>query len=94
MSDISHNRVYIPCPDCTGNLVVPCLVCGGSGKARDSQHSCSNCSGTGWKRCHRCDGVGEIMCIQAGPTLLHHSNALPPASYPAYSLDTEMVPTR
>jgi hypothetical protein len=57
-----YTRVYITCPVCNGNLVVPCLLCGGNGQCRHDAMTCSGCTGTGWKRCHRCNGVGEILC--------------------------------
>lgn len=66
-----YTRVYITCPVCNGNLVVSCLLCGGNGECRHETISCSGCSGMGWKRCHRCNGVGEILCkVHADHTIL------------------------
>lgn len=90
----NHTRIYVTCPVCNGNLVVPCLLCHGTGQSRHTDKPCAYCATTGWKRCYTCDGVGEILCeVHSNHTILHDYIAAyyPTSTFPTLELDDLMV---
>jgi hypothetical protein len=46
------------CPNCYGNGIEDCNVCGGDGK-NDDTTNCDDCEGEGTFECHNCGGSGE-----------------------------------
>ena len=46
------------CPNCYGNGIEDCIVCGGDGK-NDDATNCDDCEGEGTFECHVCRGSGE-----------------------------------
>ena len=46
------------CPNCYGNGIEDCIVCGGDGK-NDDTTNCDDCEGEGTFECHVCLGSGE-----------------------------------
>ena len=46
------------CPNCYGNGIEDCFVCGGDGK-NDDATNCDDCEGEGTFECHVCRGSGE-----------------------------------
>jgi hypothetical protein len=51
------------CPNCHGQRTYRCLACDGTDKksiANVSIGNCSECGGTGQRRCDICGGMGEV----------------------------------